>query len=72
MLCVYVRVGGQGESACMCTRNYRKALGLGVKINYLILAAISFLGKYTAIPLVFTCFKSTMEVIFLNAAEYHL
>jgi hypothetical protein len=30
------------------------------------------LGTYTAIPSFFPCFKSTMEVIFLNAVENHL
>jgi hypothetical protein len=42
--------------------------------TYSILAAISFkidsLGKYTMTPSVFKHFKSTVEVIFLNAAEY--
>jgi hypothetical protein len=30
------------------------------------------LGAYTVIPSFFPCFKSTVEVIFLNAVEYHL
>jgi hypothetical protein len=46
------------------------------ELTYSILAAISFkivsLGMYTAITLFFPHFKSTVEVIFLNAAEYHL
>jgi hypothetical protein len=59
--------------------SYRKVPGLGQKRNagltYSILAAISlkiFLGTYTVIPLFFPCFRSTMEVILLNAVEYHL
>jgi hypothetical protein len=59
---------------------YQKVPGLGKKMNagltYSILAAHSFktvsLGMYTEIPKFFPCFKSTMEVIFLNAAENHL
>jgi hypothetical protein len=59
---------------------YRKFAGLGQKRNadltYSILAAISFkivsLGTYTAIPSFLPCFKSTVEVIFLNAVEYNL
>jgi hypothetical protein len=43
-------------------------------LTYLILSAISFkivsLGTYTEIPSFFPCFKSTIEVIFLNAVEY--
>jgi hypothetical protein len=62
------------------TRSNRKAPRLGQKRNagltYSILAAISFktdsLGTYTAILSLFSCFKSTVEVIFLNAVEYHL
>jgi hypothetical protein len=57
---------------------YRKVTGLGQKRNsgltYSILAVISFktvsLGMYTTIPSFFSGFKSTMEVIFLNAVEY--
>jgi hypothetical protein len=45
-------------------------------LTYLILSAISFkivsLGMYTKNPSFFPCFKSTMEVIFLNAVEYCL
>jgi hypothetical protein len=44
--------------------------------NLLILAVISFrvvsLGTYTVVPLFFPRFKSTLEVIFLNALEYRL
>jgi hypothetical protein len=43
-------------------------------LTYSILAAISFkvvsLGTYTVIPSFFPCFKSAVEVIFLNAVEY--
>jgi hypothetical protein len=53
--------------------------GLGQKRNagltYSILAAIFkmvSLGMYTVIPSFFPRYKSTMEVIFLNAVEYHL
>jgi hypothetical protein len=57
---------------------YQKVPGLGQKRNtgliYLILAAISFkivsFGTYTAIPSFFPRFKSTVEVIVLNAVEY--
>jgi hypothetical protein len=59
---------------------YRKVPGLGQKRNggltYVVLAAISFkivsLGTYAVIPSFFPCFKSAMEVMFLNAVEYHL
>jgi hypothetical protein len=59
---------------------YRKVPGLGQKRNagltYSILAIISFkivsLGTYTAIPSFSPRFKSTMEVIFLNAVEFCL
>jgi hypothetical protein len=54
---------------------YQKVHRLG-HFTYSILAAISFkivsLGTYTVIPLFFPCFKSTPEVIFLNAVDYHL
>jgi hypothetical protein len=61
-------------------RWYRKFPRPGQKRNasltYSILAAISFkivfLRTYTVIPSFFPHFKSTMEVIFLNAVEYHL
>jgi hypothetical protein len=65
--------------AGMCTVNnmkfYQKVPGLGQKRNvgltYSILADIYFkivpLGMCTGIPSFFPCFKSTMEVIFLNA-----
>jgi hypothetical protein len=49
--------------------------GLGQKRNagltYSILAVVSF-GTYTAIPSFFPCFRSTVEVIFLNAVEDRL
>jgi hypothetical protein len=57
---------------------YQKAPGLGQKRNAGLtysstLAVISFkivsYGKYTAIPSFFTRFKSTVQVIFLNAVE---
>jgi hypothetical protein len=59
---------------------YWKVPGLGQKRNsrltYSILAAISFkivsLGMYTAIPSFLARFKSTVEVMFLNAVEYRL
>jgi hypothetical protein len=45
-------------------------------LTYSILAAISFkivsLGTYTAMPQFFPSFKSTVQVIFLNAVEYRL
>jgi hypothetical protein len=55
-------------------KKYQKVPRLGHKINagltYSILA-ISFkivsLGTYTAIPLFFACFRSTVDVIFLDA-----
>jgi hypothetical protein len=57
-----------------------KVPGLGQKRNAgftnSVLAAINFkiasLGRYTAIPSSFPRFKSTVEVIFLNAVEYRL
>jgi hypothetical protein len=63
-----------------CTRCYQNVHRLGRKRNtgltYSILAAISFkkvaLRTYTVIPLFFLCFKSTVEVIFLNAVDCHL
>jgi hypothetical protein len=59
---------------------YWKVPGLGQKRNagltYSILAAISFkivsLRTYTVIPSLFPCFKSTVEVIFLNVVKYCL
>jgi hypothetical protein len=59
---------------------YQKVPGLGQKRNagltYSMLAAISFkmvsLGMYTVILTFFPRFKSTMEVIFLNAVKYRL
>jgi hypothetical protein len=62
------------------TRCYRKVPGLGEKRNaglmYSILAAISFkivsLGTHTAIPSFFPRFKSTVDVILLNAVKYCL
>jgi hypothetical protein len=60
-------------------RHYRKFPGLGQKRNagltYSIWAAISFkivsLGTYTAISSFFTCFKRTVEIVFLHTVEYH-
>jgi hypothetical protein len=59
-------------------RYYWKVHGLDKKKNadltYGIMAVTSFkivsLRIYTAIPSFFTCYKSTVEVIFLNAVEY--
>jgi hypothetical protein len=59
---------------------YQKVTGLGQKRNaaltYVNLTVIFFkivsLGTYTAIPSFFPPFKSTVEVIFLNAVEYRL
>jgi hypothetical protein len=59
---------------------YQKVPGLVQKINagltYSILAVIPYKivssGMYTAIPSFFPGFKSTVEVIFLNAVEYCL
>jgi hypothetical protein len=59
---------------------YQKVPRRGQKRNaglsYSILAAISFkivpIGMCTAIPSFFPCFKSTVEVIILNAVEYRL
>jgi hypothetical protein len=52
---------------------YRKVPELGQKkmLPYSVLAAISF-RTYTAIPSFFPRFKSSVEVIFLNAVEYRL
>jgi hypothetical protein len=54
---------------------YRKVPELGQKRNsgltYSILATISF-GTYTAILSFFPSFKSTVEVILINAVEYCL
>jgi hypothetical protein len=71
---VFVIIGYQD------TRCYQKVPGLGQKRNagltYSILTAISFkmvsLGMYTAIPSFFLLFKSTVEVISLNAFKYRL
>jgi hypothetical protein len=60
-------------------RLYWKVPGLGQKRNagltYSILAAISLkivsLGTYTVTPSFLQCFKSTVEVIFVNAVKYH-
>jgi hypothetical protein len=59
---------------------YQKVPGLGQKGNagltYSILAAISFkivsLGTFSATPSFFPRFKSSVDVIFLNAVEYRL
>jgi hypothetical protein len=59
---------------------YWKIPGLGQKRNagltYSILAAISSkivsMATYIVVPSFFPCFKSNVEVVFLNAVEYHL
>jgi hypothetical protein len=66
--------------ASSCTRFFQKVPGQGQKRNagltYSVLAAISFrivsLGTYTVILSFFPHFKSTVEVMFLNAVKYHL
>jgi hypothetical protein len=69
-----------GYQSVQLYESYRKVPRLSQKRNdgltYSILVANSFkivsLGTYKAIPLFFPCFKSTMDVIFLNAVKYRL
>jgi hypothetical protein len=68
----------EGDRFAMLYEVYRKVPGLGQKwwLTLLNFCAISLkivsLGTYTAIQWFSPRFRSTVEVIFLNAVEYHL